>query len=33
MAEQYDLLIRDGRIVTPDGIVDGDLAIANGAHC
>ncbi len=31
MAEQYDLLIRDGRIVTPDGIVDGDLAIANGA--
>lgn len=30
MRPGIDLVIRDGRVVTPDGIVEGDLAIANG---
>ncbi len=30
MPSEIDLVIRDGLIVTPDGIVEGDLAIANG---
>jgi dihydropyrimidinase len=30
MADQFDLLIRGGKIVTPDGIVDGDIGINGG---
>ena len=30
MDANLDLIIRDGHIVTPDGVIDGDLAIAGG---
>lgn len=30
MISSIDLVIHDGRVVTPDGIVEGDVAIANG---
>ena len=31
MGARVDLIIRDGQIVTPKGVVEGDLAIAGGA--
>ena len=30
MGARVDLIIRDGQIVTPKGVVEGDLAIAGG---
>lgn len=30
MAETFDTVIRDGRVVTPDGVVEGDIGIARG---
>ena len=30
MSSQLDLIVRGGRIITPDGIVEGDVAVAEG---
>lgn len=30
MARRFDIVIRDGRLVTPDGVVEADLGIAGG---
>ena len=30
MTTDIDLVIRGGRIVTPEGVVEGDLAVAGG---
>ncbi len=30
MSHDIDLVIHDGRIVTPDGVIKGDLAVAGG---
>ena len=30
MGADFDLIIRDGQIITPEGMVEGDLAIATG---
>ncbi|MDJ1008473.1 MAG: dihydropyrimidinase [Paracoccaceae bacterium] len=31
MSGTYDLIVRGGRVVTPDGVVEGDVAVAGGA--